>query len=123
MDLYNAVVTTTPFLLVALLVDLRVFGPMASRRTRVERRYDWRTDRQVVIFLGFGFASALLGLATGWDNGYLRCAAAVGLAVGAMIVFFALWRDIETLYAPDNAADDASRHFPVVCRCELLRTG
>jgi len=63
-DLYGAVVTTTPFLLLALLVELRAFGPAASRSKRTERRRDRKTDLQVLLFLAVGFTAALIGLVT-----------------------------------------------------------
>jgi hypothetical protein len=106
MDLYSAVVTTTPFLLVALLVDLRAFGPTPRRTKRVERSYDRRTDRQVLLSLGVGFAAALLGLALEQDNLYLRSVATVGLGIGAALVFVILWRDIEDLYTNRQQGDN-----------------
>jgi hypothetical protein len=106
MDLYSAVVTTTPFLLVALLVDLRAFGPAPGRTKRVERSHDRRTDRQVLLSLGVGFAAALLGLAFEQDNVFLRSVATVGLGIGAALVFVIMWRDIEGLYAGRRQGGD-----------------
>jgi hypothetical protein len=97
-DLYGAVVTTTPFLLVALLVEARAFGPAPGRTRRAERRHDRRTDLQVLVFLAIGFGSALVGLMLEIDHWSLRSVAGAGLAVGASMIFVILWRDINDLY-------------------------
>ena len=98
MELYGAVVTTTPFLLVALLVELRAFGPAAGRSKRIERRRDRKTDLQVLLFLAVGFTAALIGLMTKVDHWALRLLAGGALGIGALIIFVVMWRDIERLY-------------------------
>jgi len=97
-DLCAAMVTTAPFLLLALLAEVKIFGPAAGSSPRRQRREDHKTDRSIVGFLGLGFFASLFALATELDHPVLRVAAAVPLGLAAFVLGAAVLRSIRTAY-------------------------
>jgi len=98
MDLYAAMVTTAPFLLLALLAEVKIFGPAAGSSRRRQRREDYRTDRSIVGFLGLGFFASLIALSAQLDHLVLRLAAAVPLGLAAFVLGAAVLRSIRRAY-------------------------
>lgn len=107
-DLYAAVVTSVPFLLLALVAtDLPVFGP-AKGGSRRSRRWDAITDGFALSSLALAFGLSLIGLSME-DPPDFRSIAAGGLALGAAGVFLQALVRVILLYRaaaePTTAAE------------------
>jgi hypothetical protein len=85
-QLYAAVLTSVPFLLLALVAETKVFGPAPQGKHRRHHRWDAILDTIMLVALLVAFGSALWGLAVD-EPPDLRLPAAYGLGLGALAAF------------------------------------
>jgi hypothetical protein len=86
-DLYSAVVTSVPFLLLGVLAtDTDVFGP-GPVETRRGRRVSAATDAAALLLLACALLASIFELSLSRDDALARSLAGYGLGIGALLVF------------------------------------
>jgi len=107
-QLYGAVLTSVPFLLLALVAETQVFGPAPNDRSRWQRRGAAALDTVMLVAMFVAFAASLWALTVG-DPPDLRLPAAYGLGLAALAAWvhaagrvWSLYRKPEEESAPDS---------------------
>lgn len=98
-QLYGAVVTSVPFLLLILVAETRAFGPALKEGDLAMKLSDALADAFMLIALAVAFTASLWGLAVD-DPPDLRFPAALGLFLGAALAFVHAAALVFRLYRP-----------------------
>lgn len=112
MELYAAVVTSVPFLLLSLIaLERSIFGPVQGDTSR-GRRLNQAGDVCALVVLAVAFGTSTLCLVQGWDTQPTRSVAGYGLALGGLMAFALTLGRVLSMYRPTQSGVSGESSTP-----------